>query len=340
MAIKLEGSSSTSSASLKPAPKPKRALPAGWAWQPVTRAVKAGGKTVNLVVSWKKVRISGTSTTSGGSSSGGGGGSYSGGGSADKGLSAYIQQYRIMFGRNVSPPDDLLKQAEANNWSMAYWEMQVRLKDKKYYTSDEARKRLIDFKSTMQSLFPGIAKKSHPMNQSTFYHNMALKYLKEGWNADQLLVNIAKSRAWRKANPDYKAYLAGQAKLGTMAEANPLMFKQYVVSLQNAMAEYGMEMPEDWYKTYFRSRYASKEGFGDFTTNLKNLAQGMTSFALFEGRPVTKQEQEQVLFGGKEQSNLRQKIARAFAVQSSMTAGQPLSSPVSMDQNRLTQPLI
>jgi hypothetical protein len=245
-----------------------------------------------------------------------------------------------MFKKNVNPPAALLAAAKKGNWSIAYWDMQVRMKDKKYITSAEARARIIPFKKTMQSLFPGIAKKGNPMRQSNFYKQMALKYLRQGWNTDSLLENIATSRAWKRANPQYKQYLAGQAALGTSTETNPLMYKQYVNSLKGAFAEYGMDMPTDYLRSYFRSRYASKSGFNDFATNLQNLAQGAGSYNLWAGAPMQQGQTKQVLFGGKQQSDLRRQLSRAFAVEQSMANRNVQGPEISLDQKRLTQPLL
>lgn len=327
----------------KPFVPPKR--PAGDDWVPIRQWIvftnpKTGKKVRQyVVVGWTEGKGSPvkTPTGPGGPGRGGYGG---GGGGGDAGLSQYIQRYRIMFGKNVNPPSDLLAKAKANNWSIAYWDMQVRLNDKKYIRSAEAKQRILPFKQTMKSLFPNIADSNHPMQTSKMYKNLALQYLRQGWNSDQLLEAVSNTRAWRRANPQYKQYLKGQAALGTVTEANPLMYKQYVNSLKGAFAEYGMEMPTEYLRSFFRSRYASKAGFGDFSSNLKNLAQGASAFGTWEGTPLNPQQTKDVLFGGKEQSDLRQRISRAFQVEQSMAGSQVRAPEISLDQKRLTQPLL
>lgn len=281
--------------------------------------------------------------------SGGGGVYYSGGGgtTADKGLSTYIQEYRLRFHPGGKPPEDLLKKAEAGNWSIAYFDQQVRMTDPTYLRSVEAKTLLPDFSRTMRILFPGLADrtKQAQLMKSSFYRRAAKWYLQNGiglrQNGEESLYNyITGTRRWNKANPYWKDY-ARNRNIGVVAEANPIMYKSYLESLRQNFKEYGMELPEDYYRAFFRSRYASKSGIGDLQKNLQQVAEQGQSFGWFTGEPLSKKETKTTLFGGKEQTDLRRRLAKSFGIRSSFLSSEPKSVGTDLsEQNKLVKPLL
>ena len=177
-----------------------------------------------------------------------------GGGSANPGLSEYIQDYRLKFFAGGTPPKALLDQAKKNNWSVAYFEQQVRRNDPRYYKSLEARVFLTTFNRQMKLLFPGLADqtKQRQLMKSPFYKRTALWYLKNGIGSlgdagtEFLYSRITNTKRWNRANPDYKAY-ARNANVNVQAESNPLVFKQLQQAMQEAFKDEGMEVSDDYY---------------------------------------------------------------------------------------------
>jgi len=153
-------------------------------------------------------------------SPGGGGGSYGGGGygggGGNAGLSAYTQAYRLMFDKaDAKPPSDLLKRAEAGNWSIAYWNMMVRLKDKAYFKSAEAKTNLAELKNYWRAVLPG----------TKLNRNFARDYLRHGWSATQLQNKISQLPGFQKQYPFWKAFAAAQRSEGAAKLVNPLQYK-------------------------------------------------------------------------------------------------------------------
>jgi hypothetical protein len=271
----------------------------------------------------------GDSGGSGDSGGYGGSGGSSGGssGSAGAGMSTYLQEYRIKFHSKGSPPKDLLKQATNGNWSLAYFDQMVRSKDPEYLGSKEAKSLLLGdggLNQTMKILFPGLAdaSKQKALLQSPFYKRIATWYLRNGIGLQQngeaiLYERVTGTKKWNQNNPYWKLY-AKNRNASVQAEANPLAYKAHVEALQNAFKDVGMQMPDDYYTSFFKSRYASSSGFSGFTDNLKQLSQQGGAYNWFEGHGTTNNENKQVLFGqGKPQADLKSRLSQHFNVQSS-----------------------
>jgi hypothetical protein len=252
--------------------------------------------------------------TSGGYSGGGGGG----GGSANPGLSEYIQDYRIRFFNDGKPPADLLKKAKDQNWTLAYFEMQVRLHDPKYLRSKEAKALLPQFNRTMQILFPGLAKrdKQAQLMKSDFYRKQAVWYLRQGIGllGDQgmelLYGRITNTRRWNQNNPYWKAF-AKNRNINTQLEADPLRYKTYLETFKQNFHEVGLtDIPDDYFRTFFRSRYASEEGISQMQQNLKTYVGGRGALQWFEGKPMTtKDVKTATLDAGQKGRDLRWRLA-------------------------------
>lgn len=302
---------------------------------------------------------SGTTTMPGGGSTnpgdgsqqpGGGGGSYgyggggSGSGGAGEGLSGFIQFYRINFFPGGNPPADLLQKAKDNNWTTEYFAQQVRLKDPRYYKSLEAQKILPNFARTMQVLFPGLANDKNLM-KSPFYKRIAMWYLKNGVGTygeagqEMLYAKITGQKRWKQNNPNYRAY-SRNANAAVAAEANPLLFKQLESGMRDIFKEQGVEMEEEYYKSFFRSRYATESGINALSQNLKTLSQARPSAQWFQGRDVTTGETAQVLFGGKQQAGLRDRLSRQFNVHAAFVAGEEKGFGTELDDDKLKRPTI
>jgi hypothetical protein len=103
-----------------------------------------------------------------------------------------------------------------------------------------------------------------------------------------------------------------------------------------------MELPEDYYRTFFKSRYASSDTIGEMQSELKTLAQGKGAFDWFQGRPMNRQETKQTIFGGEQAPDLKNRLARAFSVKSSFLGSdeKPLGNANLNEQGKLTNNLI
>jgi hypothetical protein len=328
-------------------PKP----PKGWTWVIIDH--NDSGENV-----WRlrqgdgpKVDSGGDGGSSGGSSGGGYGSYGGGGGGASEGLSQYIQWYRLNIIRGGSPPKDLLSKAKAGNWSIAYFAQQVRAKDPAYMRSMEAKSLLLGengFNAIMKALFPGLSKRPDLM-KSPFFKNQAKWYLRNGIafvpggrSAAQavLFERLTNTKRWKQNNPYWRDYQRNQ-NIGVQTVANPILYKQYLEGLGTAFKEYGMELPDDFKRAFFRSRYAAKQNFSGLADNLKQLSQQGGSMAWMEGDALARGEQKQLLFGGKQQADLRQRLAKAFTIKGSFLSADQKGPESNLNQQqRLVQPLI
>lgn len=254
-----------------------------------------------------------------GSSSGG-----SSGGAADTGQQ-YIEAYRLKFFKGEKPPSDILQKAIANNWSIAYFEQQVRLKDKSYYKSLEARTLLPQFNTTMKVLFPGLSDKTRQaaLMKSPLYKRTALWYLKNGVGllgdaGMEILYNrITGTKQWNRNNPAYRAY-AKNKDATVQAELNPLVFKQLEGAMKTAFQQLGMQVDDSYYKQFFRSRYASSTGVRDLADNLSTIASTAGSYSWFQGQANDDKTVKTAAFNaGKQGTDLRSRMNQAFGVRQS-----------------------
>lgn len=301
-----------------------------------------------------KPKPTATNPTGGGGSgggsygSGGGGGGGGGGGATGKGLSTYIQQYRLKFIPGGKPPADLLKKATDNNWSLAYFDQQVRKDDPHYMRSIEAKKVLPEFAKTMKMLFPGLAKRGTQgqLMQSSFYKRMALWYLKNGVSsavggvgAEQLYGHITNTNKWNQANPYYKQYQRN-ADIAVQGEANPLVYKQLHSALKQSFKDMGMDLPDDYYGSFFKSRYASSEGIKDLATNLNGIAQQSGSLGWFQGQSMDRGQIKTAAFDTEPAGlDLRSKMNKAFGVRNSFLGSEQKGFDTSLSQGgKLVRP--
>ncbi|MDD3983516.1 MAG: hypothetical protein PHU54_06180 [Candidatus Omnitrophica bacterium] len=231
--------------------------------------------------------LSQSSSSTGGSSGGGGGG----GGSANAGLSAYTQAYRLMFDdAGVKPPSDLLQKADAGNWSIAYFKMMVRLQDKAYFKSAEAKKNLSELRSYWNAVLPGVK-----LNRQ-----FARDYLRHGWTATQLQNQISKLPAFQKQYPFWKAFTRAQRQQGAAKAVNPLQYKAYAAGFTDVWKQSGGVAPQGYERLFFKSGLSDQE----FAENYSMLAQGNAA-AKWDVGGLTEQQRRSELFNGKGASQVR-----------------------------------
>lgn len=286
----------------------------------------------------------------GGYGSGGGGGSGSGGGGgAPAGLSAYIQYYREHYFANGKPPASLLKQAKKDNWSVSYFAQRVRLSDPHYLQSREARVLLPAFSRAMRSLFPGLADKTRQaqLMKSPFYKKAALWYMRNGvglssgGGLESLYGHITGTKQWNQANPYWKAYAANK-NINVQTEQNPLVYKQLMSTLKQSFTDAGMEVPDDYYNSFAKSRYASSEGMKGLSQNLSDLVQKGSSFGWMEGAPLTEQQTKKELFGGDVgATDLRSRLTRGFNMRGSFLSKEQAGPESTLSKRgQLVNPLL
>jgi hypothetical protein len=285
----------------------------------------------------------------GGGYSGGVGGGGGGGAAAAKGLSGYIQEYRLRFRPGASPPPALLKKAEANNWSLAYFDQQVRLKDKSYFRSIEAKKLIPDFNRTMKMLFPGLSDKAKQgqLMKSSFYKQQAMWYLRNGIGlmgtagTEVLYGHLTNTNRWNQNNPYYKQY-AKNADINVQKESNPLVYKELNAALKQSFKDMGMELPDDYYNAFFKSRYASSSGMKDLADNLSGIVQNKGSLGWFQGSEMDKGQVKTAAFGSNiPATDLRAKMSKAFGVRNSFLSNESKSFDTQLSQqSKLIKPLL
>jgi hypothetical protein len=325
-----------------PPPKPGP----GYVWKNNKWVKKPTGKPVLPGDKPKPTPVPASPSGGGGGYGGGGGG----GGTANPGLSTYIQEYRLRFRPGGDPPPDLLKKAKDNNWSIAYFDQQVRLNDKNYWRSIEAKSLLPSFNRTMKILFPGLADKTKQaaLMKSKFYKQTAMWYLKNGigmrkGGEEVLYGHITNTARWNKANPYWKDF-AKNRNIGVVAESNPLLYKQYLDTLKEGFAQVGLDkLPEDYYRTFFRGRYASKEGIGQLAENLKQYSGTAASQGWFQGEGLSSgQTKTAVLDADAQGRDLRARMAKSFGVRSSFLGSEekPLGNANLNERGKLVNPLV
>jgi hypothetical protein len=286
-------------------------------------------------------------SSGGGGGYGGGGGG--GGGTAAEGLSPYIQYYRMHYFANGKPPAALLQKAKDNNWSVGYFADRVRREDPNYLKSAEAKVYLTKFTRTMKALFPGLADKQRAaaLMKSPFYRKAAVWYLRSGQGTptgggiEALYGYVTGTQRWNRANPYWKQYAANRSA-AVQEEANPLVYKELQQTLRQSFADAGMQLPDDYYRAFFRSRYASSEGMKGLADNLSNLVQKGSSFAWMEGAPMNKAQTRQQLFGtGKGPTDLRSRLARSFTSRGSFLSNDVTGASSALNQRgQLVKPLL
>jgi hypothetical protein len=175
---------------------------------------------------------------------------------------------------------------------------------------------------------------------------MAMWYLKKGIGAkgtaaQEILYNhITNTKRWNQTNPYWRDY-ARNTNPATVLEANPLMYKAHLSELKNSFKEMGMELPDNYYKAFFQSRYASSSGFGQVVENLKGVQQGANSFGWFTGTEPNKEQVKQLAFGGEQQTDLRSRLAKSLGVRQSFLSGQQKGFDTQLNpQKKLIRPLI
>jgi hypothetical protein len=225
----------------------------------------------------------------------------------------------------------------------------VRLKDKSYFRSIEARKILPQFNRTMKILFPGLADKSRQqaLMKSSFYRRQAMWYLRNGiglmggGGVEMLYGRITNTNRWNKNNPYYRQY-AKNANINVQSEANPLVYKQLNAALRQSFTDMGMELPDDYYSSFFKSRYASSTGMKDLSTNLNDIVQQKGSLGWFQGEEMGRGQIKTAAFGSNlGATDLRDKMKKAFGVRGSFLSGEQKGFDTSMSQQgKLVRPLI
>lgn len=281
-------------------------------WRPV--------KHKGVFYGYKYVGPAATEVASGGSSGGGGGGGYyRGGGGAKKGLSAYIQAYRLMFDNaKANPPKDLLKKAEAGNWSTAYWNMMVRLQDKKYPKSAEAKRRMADLVQYWKAVLPG----------TKVNRKFANQYLRHGWTQTQLQNQIMKLPQAKKQYKYWAQFKQAQRVAGQAKIINPLQYKAYQKTFRDVYKQAGLEVPQGYEKLFFKSGLSDQE----FVQNYQTLAQTRGAAAWDIGA-VTQPQEKAVLFGGKGSAQLRTLLEQAANKQQRYMQAAPTPYRVAEEEN-------
>lgn len=277
-------------------PRPQTPAPKGYEWYPVYNADQT------QVVGWTARKL-GSAGGSGGAGGGGGGGYYygsSGGrGGGDSGLSAYIQTYRIMFGDpKANPPKELLSKAKKGNWSTTYFQFMVRQTDPKYFRSAEAKQRMADLRLYMRAVGVGLNK------------GFARRYLREGWSETQLQNELVGLKAFKKKYPDWAAFAKAQRAKGAAKMVDPLAYRAYQTTFRNAFKQAGVEVPEGWERSFFKSGITDEE----FVQNFSTIGQTQAA-AQWDIGGLTPKQTQKVMFSGAGSAKLRNQLQQALQKQ-------------------------
>jgi hypothetical protein len=221
----------------------------------------------------------------------------------------------------VKPPSDLLKKAEAGNWSIAYWKMMVRLNDPKYFKSAEAKQNLAELRSYWKAVLPG----------TKLNKQFAKDYLRHGWSATQLQNKISQLPGFKKQYPFWKAFSAAQRAAGTAKQVNPLVYKQYLKGFEDVYKQSGGKVPQGYEKLFFKSGITDDE----FMQNYSVLAQTAAA-SRWDVGGLTQQQQKSELFNGKGANQVRGLLQIALNKQQGYMKAAGSQFRISEDNNLLT----
>ena len=303
-------------------PNKKRPAAKGYDWVPVGYYDK-NGKFIFTGYKYRRDTDNGPPGSPGGKTTGGGGYGHGGGYSTAKaGLSAYIQAYRHMFDNpNVNPPKDLLKKAEAGNWSIAYWNMMVRLTDKAYFRSAEAKRNLAELRSYWKAVLPGVK-----LNKA-----FARDYLRHGWTATQLQNQIMRLPAAQKQYPFWRAFMKAQRQEGAAKNINPLQYKAYAKSFADVYKQAGVAAPKGYERLFFKSGLTDEE----FVRNYSMLAETRNA-AQWDVGGLTEQQRRAGLFDQEGASQVRGLLQQALNKQQHFFQASPSGFRVGEDNDLIT----
>jgi hypothetical protein len=201
----------------------------------------------------------------------------------------------------------------------------------------------------MKILFPGLSSRARQqaLMQSPFYKKTALWYLRSGAGVrrsgeEELFAKITGTRRWAKNNPYWKLY-ARNRNVAVAAEANPLLYKQYLEGMKQNFESVGLrDLPDDYYRTFYKSRYASESGLKELQQNLQTYGQAGASYGWFQGKPMdTGQVKTATLDSSAKGQDLRARLGRAFGTRGSFLSGKTPGFESDLDeQRRLVQPTL
>jgi hypothetical protein len=210
---------------------------------------------------------------------------------------SYVQLYRLLFGGNVKPNMSLIREAVANNWSGSYFKMQVRLRDKNYFKSQEAKARAVDFQDYWKAVFPGAKVNRKVMRQ----------YLRSSWTQGQLEQQLTKLPAFRKQYKFYNQFASAQREAGAAKNVDPLVYRKWMSTFNDAYKQLGMPAPEGYLRQFFRSGISDQE----FISNLGEYTKS-ASAAQWDIGGLDQKQQANVLFSGRGSVALRSQLQQAL----------------------------
>lgn len=221
----------------------------------------------------------------------------SGSSGGDARMKSYVQLYRLIFGGNVKPNMVLIREAMANNWSSAYFKMQIRLRDKNYFKSQEAKARAIDFRDYWKAVFP----------ETKVNRNILRKYLRSSWNQAQLERELMKLPAFRRQYKFYGQFASAQRQAGAAKNVDPLVYRRWMSTFTDAYKQLGMPVPKGYLKQFFKSGTSDQE----FLANLGEYTKSAAA-AQWDIGGLDQGQQASVLFSGKESAALRSQLQQAL----------------------------
>ena len=213
---------------------------------------------------------------------------------------AYIQMYRLIFGKNVKPNMKLINLAVKNRWSSAYFKMQVRLQDKNYFKSQEAKSRTADFAQYWKAIFPDKA-----MSKT-----MLKDYLKNSWTSQQLENKVTGTKLFKREYKYYGAFGRAQREAGKAKNVDPLAYKQYQDTFRDAYKQAGQALPTGFERAYFRSGITGDEFRQNFLLSNQSAAA-----AQWDLGGLTQQQQKSAMFSGRGSAQIQTKLQQALAKQ-------------------------
>jgi hypothetical protein len=129
---------------------------------------------------------------------------------------------------------------------------------------------------------------------------------------------------------------------GVIGEQNPVVYKQLMEEMKNQFVSKGMDLGDDFYKSFVKSRYASTAGFKDLVNNLDRIAAEGSSMSWFQGTPLSREQFKTAAFNAKAKGkDLRTRFDKAFGVRSSFLASDQEDPSLTRNvRGQLTNPLM
>ena len=166
----------------------------------------------------------------------------------------YATMYKTWMGdADAKVNMELINQAMAKGWSKELFTIEFKQNDPNYSKTGEYKSRETQFGEYWQQLFG---------TESQMDSFLKDKYIKSMFDApDKMLNDIKETSEFKLQYGNWDDFVAAQDELGNTAQIleNPQLYKIYKEGLRQAFNDVGMDIPDGWDKTFYKSGLTGDE---------------------------------------------------------------------------------